>query len=111
MKKTCFNCTYFWGEIHNPNNEGDHEHNFCALYGCFLNEWLEYIDLQYADPMDIHNISKENGLSGLIFDDLETGIANCYMFSPAEDSPISDEWFDKHKESNDKLRELLNKIE
>lgn len=111
MKKTCFNCTHFWGEIHNPNDEGDHEHNFCALHGCFLNEWHEYNDLAYADPIDLHTITNTEGLDGLVYDDLETGIANCYMFSPVDKPRFEDEWFDKHKENNDRLRKLLNEVE
>ena len=86
MRKTCFNCKQFSRTMCDP--EGDyHIHYFCRMWQTvFANHFASEDRYEYKN--------------GLVFDDLETGKAYCYMFEAREKPMYEDAWFEKNEQSN-----------
>lgn len=101
MKKTCMNCTYFSGCLADESS-GLHIHNYCFAWRKELTN-LYKSDLNFVvnDLCDLTN-------KVCMYDDLETGDAYCYRFTPA--NPYNkDEFFDNNKKEN--IKTLLKCID
>ena len=84
MKHTCANCEYYHAclQEHNPTSFY-HIHDYCSRWNrvdtcpmrAALNEFLDSysVDVSAATP-DVN----------VVFDDIETGFAGCYLFEPGD---------------------------
>ena len=95
MLKTCLNCSYFVPILEKPNSFY-HIHNYCSLWDkTFANLQKSFItsflDGNYSELEKLKEVNPE--LNICICDDIECGLANCYMFTPnptCEDKKIKD---------------------
>ena len=89
MKRTCFNCAYFYSTLSDANQDY-HIHYWCRHWNAIINNTCGIADqYEYTD---------------CYYDDLETGDAMCYMFKEKEKEMFPDEWFEKNKQENIKNR-------
>lgn len=110
MKKTCMNCDRFHGCLESSSKDGYHVHYFCDRW----NKVLEH------DLSEIFQLLTEADMLGIdvsdiypIWDDLETGMAECYLFEEGDlDKVMDDSWYESHHQENmvklTKLRALIN---
>lgn len=94
MLKTCMNCAHYC-TVCDANNPNMHWHNFCSLWGKILDETKYW-------PEDLIEF-------GSVWDDFETGVAECYMFKPAKAPFKSDAWFLQNRAENNRLMKRYNK--
>ena len=79
MLKTCYNCSHYHTVCDSENTE-IHWHDFCSQWGKILDNFV------YWNNYDLSEY-------GIVYDDMETGLASCYMFSPLDKPFKDDEWF------------------
>lgn len=95
MLKTCLNCSYFVPILEEPNSFY-HIHNYCSLWNkTFANLQKSFISSFLNDNYrELKKLKEANPeLNICICDDIECGLANCYMFTPNdtyEDTKIKD---------------------
>lgn len=114
MKKTCMNCENYHGCMTDDSDSGYHFHNYCS-------QWNIILKADESEIFQLLGLADELGIniSDLfpIWDDIESGIAECYMFTETSRSdPIDDSVFESRHQANlaieKKLRDLLDaKIE
>ena len=94
MKKTCFNCEHFWNTITDRNK---HLHYFCEAHKTLLANSKYY-------PVPSEELWEKVGID-FYYDDMETGVAECYLFEPStnEERILPDSWYEKNKEHNDAI--------
>lgn len=93
MLKTCYNCSHYY-TVCDSENTDCHWHDFCSQWGKILDNFV------YWDDYDLSKY-------GIVYDDMETGLASCYMFSPLDKPFRDDEWFNKNREHNEKLQKAF----
>ena len=92
MKNTCYNCKHFCFELCDPKDPAKHFHYWCE-------KWERFVpDMELAGQYDYRG--------GSFFDDLQTGDAGCFMFTPLESPLHEDDWFERNKAEN-----LSNRLE
>ena len=87
MIKTCLNCRYFKSCL-SDSTSYYHIHNYCSLWDrTFPNLQKSFVtsflDDHYNDLLKLNEKNPE--LNICICDDIECGLANCYMFTPKEE--------------------------
>lgn len=98
MLKTCMNCSHYHGCL---GCEGYHIHNFCDKWNVVLkhdhSELHRLLDLAVEEGIDVSEFYP-------LWDDLESGIAECHLFVPTSNPAFDDKWFEDHR------REYLEKL-
>lgn len=89
MKKTCFNCKYYHGELCDPEKPDYHMHNWCGYWNAFIPQYGKTDKFDYQVPY---------------YDDLETGEAFCWMFEAKDAPAFEDEWFERNAHENRRNR-------
>lgn len=92
MKKTCMNCKYYHNTLSDAAGGFYHIHDWCA---------------QWKVPLKAFAMAELLGLDAPYYSDLETGIAFCYMYESAEKPAFPDEWFERNKAVNEKMKRNL----
>lgn len=95
MLKTCLNCSHFVPILEKPNSFY-HIHNYCSLWDKTLPNLQKsfitsFLDDSYRELEKLKEANPEINIC--ICDDIECGLANCYMFTPNntyEDKKIKD---------------------
>lgn len=85
MKATCYNCKNYVDTLVNPANPEIHIHDWCR---------------QWQRQLDPFALAGQFEYNGNFSNDLETGDAFCYLFSPAEVPAKPDAWFAANKQEN-----------
>ena len=84
MKKTCMNCEKYHAVLGSDS---------CNYH---IHDWCE----QWKTVLDAYALARQREYDCPYYSDLETGVAFCYMFEPAEAPRYPDEWFDRNKAAN-----------
>lgn len=113
MKKTCENCIHFSGCLVDNSSER-HIHNFCHMWKLVLENPPKSLltrlleEFQYDTERMLK--SKKTLLNPPLFDDIECGIASCYMFSPITEESHDAEMEERFNSSRDILLDTFDFI-
>ena len=85
MIHTCLNCIHYCATLCDPQDSSYHIHNWCKCRQALINTYA------LADRYEYKSI---------YHDDLETGLACCYLFEPKDKPTFPDAWFEKNRQKN-----------
>ena len=103
MKKTCFNCKHFHGCLAEAGTSQYHIHDYCEIFKTILpfdmnTEVNKFLDKHWATMY-----KASTGCGYEVYDDKETGEANCYQYKDADKEFWPDERFEFNKKHNAEL--------
>lgn len=103
MKKTCFNCKHFHGCLAEADPSQYHIHDYCEIFKTILpfdmnTEVNKFLDKHWATMY-----KASIGCGYEVYDDKETGEANCYQYKDADKEFWPDERFEFNKKHNVEL--------
>lgn len=103
MHKTCFNCRYFHGCLAEADPSQYHIHNYCEVFKTILPFDMDTEVNKFLDDHWTTMCKASIGCDYGLYDDKETGEANCYQYKDADKEFWPDERFEANKKHNREL--------
>ena len=97
MLKTCMNCSHYHGYLGEEEPSQYHIHDYCDFWQRVLKNDLSEL---HTLLMIAENLKIDTSEFYPLWDDLEEGISECYMFVPTDTPPYKDSWYRKHHKEN-----------